>query len=68
LTIYKMRNIRRLRGLIKVLLDRTLGVLIGQRCELCNEFTTERKEDKCFIHTITWCLVCFNSELRRHGW
>lgn len=56
---------RSMLGLVRVLLDRTLGALTGQRCDLCREWT------RCRISgpegTVTWCLVCEASELRRWG-
>lgn len=52
-------------ALFYMLMDRTLGALWGQRCDLCREWTTRRLSDR--HGTLTWCLVCTASELRRHG-
>lgn len=54
-----------MKDLLRVLLDRMFGVLVGQRCDLCREWTTRRVSDHHGV--VTWCLVCFASELRRHG-
>jgi hypothetical protein len=51
--------------LLRTLLDRTLGALYGHRCDLCREWTTYRVDDA--QGTVTWCPICFNEELRRHG-
>lgn len=46
--------------LLLMLVDRALGTLVGQRCDLCREFTTR-------VDHATWCLPCFWSELGRFG-
>lgn len=50
---------------ISLLIERGLGALIGHRCDLCREFTLNRKEDQ--WARVTWCSVCMYSELKRHG-
>jgi hypothetical protein len=50
---------------VRVLLDRAFGALVGQRCDLCREWTTCRVEDE--QGCITWCPPCAASEFRRHG-
>lgn len=55
----------RILGLARVLLDRTFGVMTGQKCDLCREWTTRRLSGE--YGTVTWCLVCLMSELVRHG-
>lgn len=51
-----------------VLLERTLGVLVGQRCDLCREFTAFGVvRDDINKAYFTWCAVCTASEMRRHG-
>lgn len=54
-----------MKGLLRVLLDRVFGVLVGQRCDLCREWTTRRVSGP--EGTVTWCLVCTVSEFRRWG-
>ena len=48
-----------------VLIDRTIGVLVGHRCEMCREWTTQRVEDK--HGRLTWCLPCTDWMMRRFG-
>lgn len=52
-------------SLVRVLIDRVAGLLVGQRCDLCREWTLQRIDEPEGL--VTWCLVCFASELRRHG-
>lgn len=48
-----------------VLIDRTLGALIGHRCEMCEEYTLQRVEDN--VNRLTWCLPCTDWMRRRFG-
>ena len=47
--------------LIFLLVDRGLGILIGQKCDLCREWTMRNCDG------LRWCDVCLVSELERHG-
>lgn len=51
--------------LVCLLFERCAGALVGHKCDLCREWTLNRKEDK--WARVTWCSVCMFSELKRHG-
>jgi hypothetical protein len=60
---------RMFRALITVLMERAFGALIGHRCELCREWTTNRTppDDNFPGLFVTWCRPCAASEFRRWG-
>jgi formylmethanofuran dehydrogenase subunit E len=60
-----MKIVTLMGGLLRMLMDRAFGALVGHRCDLCREPTIMRiKDDQ---GEITWCLVCAASERRRWG-